>query len=404
MKILENKEIKRLFILFSCIFTFFIIVSIVILNYQNNVYIEKTNAIIEDIILSINEKYPDVDQQDIIEILNSNSSSSNQQILQRYGISDEVSAIFSFQQYKTVNIITILVLLAVSNVIIIFIIYMYLKHRKKKIDELITYIDNIKNSKYLLDVSDNTEDELNSLKNELYKLTVMLKERTEDSMIQKENVYKLLSDISHQLKTPLTSIQILLDNLNESKNMDEETRRRFIIEITKKVESMNWLIIALLKLSRLDAMAVDFKKENVDVNKMIREVIENLSVMAEIRNIQVDLLSKDNIYIKADYNWYKEAISNIVKNAIEHARKKVIISVTENKVYTQIVIKDDGTGISNKDIKHIFDRFYKSKNSDENSIGIGLALSKSIIEKQNGHIYVDSVKNEYTQFIIRYIK
>ncbi len=403
MKILENKEIKRLFILFACIFIFFVIISIIILNYQNNIYVQKTNGIIENIILNIEEKYPDIDQEDIIEILNNNSS-NNQQILYKYGIDDKISAVFSLQQYKTVSIITILILLAISNIIIIFIVYMYLKHRKKKIDELITYLDNIKNSKYLLDVSNNTEDELNSLKNELYKLTVMLKERTEDSISQKENVYKLLSDISHQLKTPLTSIQILLDNLNESKNMDEETRRKFIIEITKKVESMNWLIIALLKLSRLDAMAVDFKEENVDVNKMIREVIENLSIMAEIRNIQVEFLSKDNIYIKADYNWYKEAISNIVKNAIEHAREKVTINISENKVYTQIAIKDDGKGISKKDIKHIFDRFYKSQNSDENSIGIGLALSKSIIEKQNGHIYVDSVENEYTQFIIRYIK
>lgn len=404
MKILENKEIKRLFILFACIFTFFIIISIIILNYQNNIYVQKTNGIIENIILNIEEKYPDIDQEDIIEILNNDNSSNSKQILQRYGIDGNISAVFSLYQYKTVSIITIVVLLAISNIIIIFIVYMYLRYRKKKIDELITYVDNIKNSKYLLDVSDNTEDELNSLKSELYKLTVMLKERTEDSMAQKENVYKLLSDISHQLKTPLTSIQILLDNLNESKNMDEETRRRFIIEITKKVESMNWLIIALLKLSRLDAMAVDFKEENVDVNKMINEVIESLSIMAEIRNIQVEFISEDNIYIKADYNWYKEAVSNIVKNAIEHAREKVTIKISENKVYTQIVIKDDGIGISKKDIKHIFDRFYKSQNSDENSIGIGLALSKSIIEKQNGHIYVDSIENEYTQFIIRYIK
>ena len=232
----------------------------------------------------------------------------------------------------------------------------------------------------------------------------MLKEKADDSKAQKEDVYRLLSDISHQLKTPLTSIQILLDNLNESKNMDEQTRRKFIIEITKKVESMNWLIIALLKLSKLDANAVEFKKEKIDVSNMIENVLENLSIMAEIRDIQVMFDSKDIVYIQADYNWYKEAISNILKNAIEHAKHIVTIKVTENKVYTQIEIKDDGVGINKKDMKHIFDRFYKSQNSDENSIGIGLSLSKSIVEAQNGHIYVDSKEGEYTKFITRYIK
>ena len=186
--------------------------------------------------------------------------------------------------------------------------------------------------------------------------------------------------------------------------MDEQTRRKFIIEITKKVESMNWLIIALLKLSKLDANAVEFKNERIDVCNMIKEIVENLSIMAEIRNIEIMFESKDTIYIQADYNWYKEAISNILKNAIEHAKHIVTIKVTENKVYTQIEIKDDGVGINKKDMKHIFDRFYKSQNSDENSIGIGLSLSKSIVEAQNGHIYVDSKDGEYTKFIIRYIK
>ena len=167
---------------------------------------------------------------------------------------------------------------------------------------------------------------------------------------------------------------------------------------------MNWLIIALLKLSKLDANAVEFKKEKIDVSNMIENVVENLSIMAEIRDIQVMFDNKDIVYIQADYNWYKEAISNILKNAIEHARHNVTIKASENKVYTQIEIKDDGMGINKKDMKHIFDRFYKSQNSDENSIGIGLSLSKSIIEAQNGHIYVDSKDGEYTKFIIRYIK
>ena len=404
MKIFENKQIKRLFILFFCVLFVCIIITMLVFNNLNKSMVSKTNSIVENIILKIEEKYPDISQEEIIEVLKNNTNYSNTNILAKYGINDDISILSSMNQYKNISIIMMVAILIVSNVVIMIIILIYLKERKRKIDNLITYIDNIQSKKYLLDVEDNSEDELNSLKNELYKLTVMLKEKADDSKAQREDMYRLLSDISHQLKTPLTSIQILLDNLNESKNMDEKTRKKFIIEITKKIESMNWLIIALLKLSKLDANAVEFKKEKIDVSNMIENVVENLSIMAEIRDIQVMFDSKDIVYIQADYNWYKEAISNILKNAIEHARHNVTIKASENKVYTQIEIKDDGMGINKKDMKHIFDRFYKSQNSDENSIGIGLSLSKSIIEAQNGHIYVDSKDGEYTKFIIRYIK
>ena len=404
MKIFENKQIKRLFILFFCVLFVCIIITMLVFNNLNKSMVSKTNSIVENIILKIEEKYPDISQEEIIEVLKNNTNYSNTNILAKYGINDDISILSSMNQYKNISIIMVVAILIVSNLVIMIIILIYLKERKRKIDNLITYIDNIQSKKYLLDVEDNSEDELNSLKNELYKLTVMLKEKADDSKAQREDMYRLLSDISHQLKTPLTSIQILLDNLNESKNMDEKTRKKFIIEITKKIESMNWLIIALLKLSKLDANAVEFKKEKIDVSNMIENVVENLSIMAEIRDIQVMFDNKDIVYIQADYNWYKEAISNILKNAIEHARHNVTIKASENKVYTQIEIKDDGMGINKKDMKHIFDRFYKSQNSDENSIGIGLSLSKSIIEAQNGHIYVDSKDGEYTKFIIRYIK
>lgn len=404
MKIFENKQIKRLFILFFCVLFVCIIITMLVFNNLNKSMVSKTNSIVENIILKIEEKYPDISQEEIIEVLKNNTNYSNTNMLAKYGINDDISILSSMNQYKNISIIMVVAILIVSNLVIMIIILIYLKERKRKIDNLITYIDNIQSKKYLLDVEDNSEDELNSLKNELYKLTVMLKEKADDSKAQREDMYRLLSDISHQLKTPLTSIQILLDNLNESKNMDEKTRKKFIIEITKKIESMNWLIIALLKLSKLDANTVEFKKEKIDVSNMIENVVENLSIMAEIRDIQVMFDSKDIVYIQADYNWYKEAISNILKNAIEHARHNVTIKASENKVYTQIEIKDDGMGINKKDMKHIFDRFYKSQNSDENSIGIGLSLSKSIIEAQNGHIYVDSKDGEYTKFIIRYIK
>ena len=256
-----------------------------------------------------------------------------------------------------------------------------------------------------MDIDENTEDELSSLKNELYKITVMLKEEADNSEKQKEALTTAISDISHQLKTPLTSILIMLDNLSESDNMDKQTRDRFIAEISRQIENMNWLVISLLKLSRLDAGVVEFEKEKINANILINEVISNLEIMAELKNVGFEIQTNKDCYFIGDYNWNKEAIQNIVKNAIEHtkANTKVRIKIEENSVYTSITIKDEGDGIKEKDLKHIFDRFYKSENSSENSFGIGLSLSKSIIEEQNGYIQVETEENKGTTFVIKYI-
>jgi len=349
-------------------------------------------------------KYPNVSEEEVLDILNADINKYNDSILSQYGFDENISSVHELEKYNKIFLIAIMLVVFVSDAALIYIIYLYILNRKKNIDNLITYVDNINNKNYTLEIEDNVEDELNSLKNELYKLTVMLKSRTDDSLKEKEMVYNLVSDISHQLKTPLTSIQILLDNLNESKNMDEATRNRFIFEVSRKAESMNWLIKSLLKLSKIDAKAVEFKDENVNLNSMLEEIVNNLEIMAEVKNISIKLNTKENVNVVLDFAWNKEAIQNIVKNAIEHSKSTVKITLSDNKVYSKIEIEDNGEGISKKDIKHIFDRFYKSSNASEDSIGIGLALSKSIIEKQNGYIGVESKEGIGTKFVIKYIK
>lgn len=236
----------------------------------------------------------------------------------------------------------------------------------------------------------------------------MLKEEAENSISQKEALAMSVSDISHQLKTPLTSVLILLDNLSQSDNMDKVTREKFISEIARQIEGMNWIVISLLKLSRLDAGVVDFSNIKIDANKLIENILSNLEIMAELKNVsfKVENIRKEKAYFNGDYNWNKEAIQNIIKNAIEHTKEnlKVTIQIEENDVYTSISITHEGNGISAKDLKHIFDRFYKSENSSENSFGIGLSLSKSIIEKQNGYIGVETKEGKGTSFKVKYIK
>ncbi len=408
MRILNNKEVKKIGLISIGIILFFAMILTMITVKQSNHYKREINRVIFSMIGKIKEEYPNADEEEIIKSLNGKSEfESGLEVAKKYGINEEDSAIKSIEEQEKYTIILNLSILITTGIVLIMVFYLYLRYRQKKINEITDYVERVANKDYTLGIEENSEDELNRLKNELYKITVMLKEQAEQSIEQKEALATSVSDISHQLKTPLTSILILLDNLSESDNMDVKTREKFIAEISKQIEGMNWLVISLLKLSRLDAGVVEFSNTNINANELIKDIISNLEIMAELKNVSFEIkTSSKEIYFKGDYNWNKEAIQNIVKNAIEHTKEntKIMITIEENSVYSQIAIQDQGNGIDEKDIKHIFDRFYKSKNSSDNSFGIGLSLSKSIIEKQNGYIEVDSEEGKGTMFKIKYIK
>lgn len=405
MKIFKNKGIKNL-ILTSTLIIVLAIISVACINgYYNNKYKQTINLYISNILNVVVKEYPNVSEEDLVKILNSKKLEEENSLLEKYGIYNEPAIEILKQKDKNIIMYNLIILIATS-VALTVVFYFYLKYRQNEIDKITKYVERVSNKKYILDIDENTEDELSSLKNELYKITVMLKEEADNSEKQKEALTTSISDISHQLKTPLTSILIMLDNLSESDNMDKQTRDKFIAEISRQIENMNWLVISLLKLSRLDAGVVEFESQRINANKLVNEVISNLEIMTELKNVGFEIEANKDCYFIGDYNWNKEAIQNIVKNAIEHTKinTKVKIRIEENSVYTSITVKDEGSGINPKDLKHIFDRFYKSENSSENSFGIGLSLSKSIIEKQNGYIQVETKENEGTKFIIKYIK
>ena len=255
-------------------------------------------------------------------------------------------------------------------------------------------------------INENSEDELSNLKNELYKITIMLKEESEISRQDKENIKMSVEDISHQLKTPLTSIMIMLDNLKDNPNMDEDTKQKFIFEISKQVDWINWLVISILKLSRLEADVVKFSNNKINVKKFIDEIIGNLEIPIEIKNQKISIEGDEDASFIGDYKWQQEAITNIIKNAIEHNKEngKITIKYEENVLFTKITIIDEGQGIAKEDLKHIFERFYKAQNSSDNSVGIGLSLAKNIIEKNNGMINCKSEIGNGTEFIVKYMK
>lgn len=252
-----------------------------------------------------------------------------------------------------------------------------------------------------------------------------MKEQADSARIKKVMLAQSVSDISHQLKTPLTSTQVLLDNLNDNPDMDYATRKKFIYEALNQVNGMSWMIVTMLKLSRIDAGVVEFNNENISINKIVEEAVGNLEVIAEIKAVSIDIyvhnpntdnihkgsdnkdnkLNKSDIHIKGDYNWNREALQNIIKNAIEHSRHKgtVKINITDNDVYTAVYITNRGDKLSDQRQKQIFERYYSEAKYEDNSMGIGLPLAKAVIEKQGGYISVES-DDEKTTFIVKYIK
>ena len=404
---MKNKiELKKTIIYILCAIFLATIIFSGFYHYQYRQYTNNFNNKIAEIVTKLAQEYPELTQSEIFEIIN-NDEISNKDIFNTYGIDlDRESVVIENDDNYTIFLIGNIVFIISISIIIIFLFIKYNNSKDKKLNEITKYIEEINNKNYKLYIDDNTEDELSILQNEIYKTTIMLKEVADNSKEDKIKLKDSLSDISHQLKTPLTSITILIDNIIENKDMDEATRTEFAKDIKREITNINFLVQSLLKLSKLDADSVKFMNEDVNISEIINNSIKNVSVLSDLKNIDIEVNGDKNAKIYCDLKWQVEAITNILKNCVEHSKNngKVQISYEENQVYSIIKIKDYGVGIYKEDLPHIFERFYKGKNSSNESIGIGLALSKTIIESNNGYIGVESELEKGTEFIIKYFK
>lgn len=418
----KNKQAVKSLLLTGVVLVVGVVVYMSWISWYTHKYKNMENTYIRCIMENVINQYPDLDMEEIAIILNksyselesSTTSEEFDSILRKNGITDNTFYIKDMSDIRNVNIIVSTSIIGVMSVLFIICFCMYLRRRKKDIFELQDYMDKISRGNYELEINDNSEDELSSLKNSLYKIMVYMKEQADSARIKKVMLAQSVSDISHQLKTPLTSTQVLLDNLNDNPDMDYSTRKKFIYEALNQVNGMSWMIVSMLKLSRIDAGVVEFNNENISINKIIEEAVGNLEVIAEIKNVNIeknidnrneDELNKSDIYIKGDYNWNREALQNIIKNAIEHSNDKgtVKINITDNDVYTAVYITNRGEKLSDKQQKQIFERYYSEAKYEDNSMGIGLPLAKAVIEKQGEYISVES-DDEETVFIVKYIK
>lgn len=400
-KLRLKQYITSTLIVFICLFVMFLILNI----YEYKTYTKNFNNKISAIVTLVKDRYPEITDKEIIEIINSNKQSDDSFFL-KYGIDIDNKAVLlendkSYHIFLLINMSFLII--TIASLCILYFRYNY--KRKNDIKDIIKYIEQINRRNYELEIDTISEDELSILKNEIYKTAVMLKEAALNSNKDKLNLKKSLEDISHQLKTPLTSILVLLDNLIDEPDMDSSIRNDFIIDIKRNVININFLVQALLKLSKFDANTVHFIKKENDLEMIVKEAIKNVSTLCDLRNINIKLNTLENAKVECDAKWQIEAITNIIKNAIEHSKdnSNIIINIDNNRVYSKIEVIDFGDGISRRDIKHIFERFYKGANATSNSIGIGLALAKTIIEEDKGSIAVESNESN-TKFTIKYFK
>lgn len=387
------------------------VIGILIMCIINNcMYVNYKHELIKNnayIINRIIENNPDLEDEIISSLTNQNITySQSTAILKKYGLTDleNIDYINNNTQLRNKTMFVNLSYVFILIFVMFTIFYLFIKRTYKKINDLSKYTNNILNNRYTMDIREYEEGDISNLKNDLYKMTIKLKEQSEISLKDKKYLEDTLSDISHQLKTPLTSMYVI-NELMYDDNIEKITKRELLLKNRNQLERIEWLVSSLLKMSRLDSGSEVLRRQSTELNKIVEKAIEPLRIPLELKNINLSINCDCKIKAKLDLNWTSEALINIIKNACEHTPEggKITIQCTENPIYVGITISDTGCGISSVDKPHIFERFYKGKNNKE-SIGIGLNMAKKIVDMQSGDIAVKSEEGNGTIFEIKFYK
>ena len=376
---------------------------VIICSYVNyKTYVKEINDITSLIVSNVENYYPDVSSEEIVKIISSSKMNTN--TLKKYGFTEndisyikKINTVYYKNMYINVGIFSIFG-------IILGVIYFFKKRKlKKEVKNITNYLKRINEGVYNLEIIDNIEGDLSILKNEIYTTTVHLKEMYSKEYDDKIKIKNNLANISHQIKTPLTGIVLMIDTLLEE-NVSKERQMEYLNDIRKQIENINFLILTLLKLSKLDASIVKFEKNNIVVKELVKDALKNTDILQKYKNIKIHVNGKENISFIGDYKWECEAFTNILKNAIEysHENGEIYINYYDNGICICIDIIDFGEEIPKNELPYIFDRFY-TKNNNSNNFGIGLSLAKEIVEKDNGVLKAKST-SEKTIFTLKYYK
>lgn len=412
-KILKNPEVKKILTLFLIVFLISTVFATIIAIYFCNAMKKEVINYKSALVGAISDKYP-MEKETIVKLTISDNKKDKihvlkgTSLLKQYGYYNDMNfenepiVKHTFKNYMFFTMALIFTIFMLFLIIIIIILKIYYK----EIYLGINFTESIIKGNYNYNLDSYSDGDIGILKSNIVKMTSILKEHLDKEKRIKVFLSDTMADISHQLKTPMTSL-IMFNELMINPKMDWNIRKEFLENSEIQLKRMEWLIKSLLKLSRLDAGVVKFKKEKINIKNLISEVKSSLWSFIKEKNIEIILNGNEDSYYIGDTQWSIEAFTNIMKNSVEHTPKDgtIIINYEENNLYSEIKIKDNGIGISKKDLHNIFKRFYKSSNINKSdSVGIGLALSKTIIENQNGSIYVKSHEGKGAEFIISFLK
>ena len=416
-----NVENRKHFVYFAIIYTCICVtVMAFTVFFQYRAYTKNYNITVAKLCALIHEKYPDVSDGSIAAILNDSSLGSDytnlksaETLFKKYGIDMEKDSAVLSNALKGALWLDIVRVVLFAGGFCLYIVLIRLSF-KRQVRQAADYLRRINQGDYRLVMADSTEGELSILKGELYKTAIYLRESAENAKADKLLLKNALSDISHQLKTPLTSLSINLENLEGNPDMASENQNRIMRRAKRDVDNISHMVQAILKLSRLEADVVEFDEKDTLLSEIVAAAADNVMALCDLRDIRlsIDEGSDKDACIHADAYWQCEAITNIVKNAVEHAESEVRIGFYRYEMYAEITVQNDGETISDEDKKHIFTRFYSGSGQPADSIGIGLSLAEAIVRHDNGYILVEDCtkdvlneKNECsgTRFVVRYL-
>lgn len=274
------------------------------------------------------------------------------------------------------------------------------KGKGQRIEELTAYLEDVNQGRET--VLSRREDEFSILEDEIYKTVRELRRTKEEACQERQNLADNLADIAHQLKTPITSMSLMVQLLQQEGEI--QGTKVYLDRLEDQIFRMEYLVASLLTLSRLDAGTLELEQENLDAASVIIEACEPLEPQIRAREQTLSIPQQIQACFKGDRHWTAEALSNLIKNCSEHAREggSITIKYHQNPIYTEILVADNGPGFDEEDIPHLFQRFYRGKNAGRDSIGIGLALSKSLIERQNGTLRADNGQDGGACFTVRF--
>jgi len=410
---MKNTELKGYMIILVVLFSLFMVYQLI--SHQIFYNHLKTDSITAwgEISAKLIEQNPE-NEAEIMKVLTSNSSDSSEyqekgrEILRQYGLYEDLETklfpllnnhISSFNQTILWGMICFGLILFLANYIQYKIIF-------NKIKQLTSTAKKIIDGDYSVTINENKEGDIAKLTVSFRSMKDIIRKNMKDLLVEKEFLGQMLQDISHQLKTPLSTISIYNEML-----LNEDLPRQQQVQLLQnneiQISRMNVLIQNLLKVAKIDAKAISFDKEPLNLVNTINEVLNRLENIINERDLSIDWYGTEEVVVNHDKLWMQEALMNLLKNAIEHSKpgNTITIQVNDTPIYIELIIQDFGEGIAAEDLPHIFNRFYKASTSKKHgSTGIGLALTKAIIEAHQALIKVESEKNVYTKFTITFIK